>query len=255
MPRPLKYRQVHGFPPINYFKPRGVPLRKLTEVCLSVEGYEALRFIEIEGLSHEEAAEYMNISRHTFGRILAEARRTVAEAVVKGQALRIEGGNYVITGGDKREGFVAFDQKGQNQFENRQLIPEFRREMEEITSKDLRQMKLAITSEGPTLEAQINPRFGRAPGFIIIDPKTMEFDYIDNSISQTMAQGAGKQAAELVANAGATVVLTGFVGPKALQALTAAGIRVGQDLGGITVREAANKFLNGEIKISSDPNK
>ena len=88
--------------------------------------------------------------------------------------------------------------------------------------------KIAISSESPDLEARVDPRFGRAAGFVIVDPETMAFEYVDNGTSQVMAQGAGIQAAEIVAATGARVLLTGFVGPKAFQALSAAGIKIGQ---------------------------
>lgn len=73
-------------------------MTSLDELTLPLEGFEALRLVEVEELDHDQASERMNISRQTFGRILASARRTIAHAVVLGQALRIEGGNYVVSG-------------------------------------------------------------------------------------------------------------------------------------------------------------
>lgn len=107
--------------------------------------------------------------------------------------------------------------------------------------------KIAISSEGPTLEDQVDPRFGRAAGFIIVDPETMVFEYLDNGTSQARAQGAGIQAAENVVSAGVEAVLTGFVGPKAFQALAATGIRVAQNLENMSVREAVEHYLKGEV--------
>ncbi len=114
---------------------------------------------------------------------------------------------------------------------------------------------IAVSSEGPDLDARVDPRFGRAAGFIMVDPQTMHFEYIDNGASQVMAQGAGIQAAEIVSRAGANVVLTGFVGPKAFQALTAARIDVGQAVDGLTVRETLQRFMNGGIKQAQAPNR
>ncbi len=110
--------------------------------------------------------------------------------------------------------------------------------------------KIAVTSEGPNLDDRVDPRFGRAAGFILVDPQTMHFEYVDNGASQVMARGAGIQAAEIVSRAGADVLLTGFVGPKALQALTAAGIDVGQEVDGLTVGEALRRFINGSITLA-----
>lgn len=115
-------------------------------------------------------------------------------------------------------------------------------------------MKVAVTSEGPTLDYQVDPRFGRAGGFVIVDTETMESVYVDNGSSQARAQGAGIQAAENVANAGVQVVLTGYVGPKAFSALSAAKIRIGQDVDGMTVREAVEKFIRGEVAMADTAN-
>jgi predicted Fe-Mo cluster-binding NifX family protein len=114
--------------------------------------------------------------------------------------------------------------------------------------------KIAITSEGPDMDARVDPRFGRAAGFLIIDSATMAFEYVDNGSSQVMAQGAGIQAAEIVAGTGADVLLTGFVGPKAFQALTAAGIQIGQNVDNLTVREAVQRFQSGDVPVAEAPN-
>jgi predicted DNA-binding protein (UPF0251 family) len=97
MARPIKCRRVDFFPGVNYFKPAGIPLRMLEEVCLSVEEVEALRLKELEGLEQEQGAEKMNISRPTFQRILASARQKIADALLNGKALKIEGGNFQLT--------------------------------------------------------------------------------------------------------------------------------------------------------------
>ena len=114
--------------------------------------------------------------------------------------------------------------------------------------------KIAVSSEGPDLDARIDPRFGRAAGFMIVDPQTMAFDYVDNGATQVMAQGAGIQAAEIVAGTGASVLLTGYVGPKAFQALSAAGIAIGQNLEDLTVRDAIQRFQQGAVEMAEAPN-
>jgi uncharacterized protein len=90
MPRPKKCRCCQAKPNAIYFKPRGVPLVQLEEMSLGLDEVEALRLADCEGLYHEDAAAKMGVSRPTFGRIVASARRKVAEAIVKGKALRIE---------------------------------------------------------------------------------------------------------------------------------------------------------------------
>jgi len=85
-------------PRVRYFKPRGIPLTELTEVYLTIEGAEALRLVDAKGLDLNTAAGEMNVSRHTFGRILTQARRIVAEAITGGMAIRIDGGDFMIKG-------------------------------------------------------------------------------------------------------------------------------------------------------------
>ena len=124
-----------------------------------------------------------------------------------------------------------------------------------MREKEQSMPKVAVTSEGPGLEDRLDPRFGRAGGFVIVDVETMATEYIDNGQAQTLAQGAGIQAAEIIANSGAIVLLTGSVGPKAFQALNAVGIKVGIDLGNITVQEAVQMYKEGKVAFADRPNK
>lgn len=94
--RPVKWRKVGLLPRVGYFKPVAVPLYMLDEVQLAVEELEALRLKDLEGLEQEECAQRMNVSRPTFQRILNSARRKVAEALVNGKAIRVEGGNFEL---------------------------------------------------------------------------------------------------------------------------------------------------------------
>ncbi len=115
--------------------------------------------------------------------------------------------------------------------------------------------KVAISSEGPGLDDRVDPRFGRAAGFVVVDLDSMEVSYIDNGSTQMMSQGAGIQAAELIVKAGCGSVLTGFVGPKAFQALSAAKVDVVQNMDGLTVRQAVEKFRSGGLKAAQAPNR
>lgn len=92
MPRPKRHRWIASQPPALYFKPQGIPLRMLEEVCLTLDEAEALRLADLEGNHQEKGGESLGVSRATFGRIVESARRKVAEAVFHGKALRIEGG-------------------------------------------------------------------------------------------------------------------------------------------------------------------
>ena len=94
MARPKKHRRVAFNPAISYFKPRGIPMRDLSEVRLTVDEREAIRLADFLGMSHEEAGRHMNVSRATFGRIVQQARKVVADALINGKAINVEGGNY-----------------------------------------------------------------------------------------------------------------------------------------------------------------
>jgi predicted DNA-binding protein (UPF0251 family) len=96
MPRPKCCRHVCGVPDKNYFKPRGIPASDLEEVVLSLDEYEAIRLADYEQLYQEEAAARMNISRQTFGRIIEAAHKKIADVLINGKALKIEGGEVSL---------------------------------------------------------------------------------------------------------------------------------------------------------------
>lgn len=89
-----------GFlPGATYFKPAGIPLSTLDEVVVTLDELEAIRLADLEGLYQEQAAERMKISRPTFSRVVDSARRKIADALVNGKALRVEGGAVTLRGG------------------------------------------------------------------------------------------------------------------------------------------------------------
>ncbi|AEM72839.1 DUF134 domain-containing protein [Caldicellulosiruptor acetigenus] len=93
MPRPIRCRRVEFLPRFKYFSPRE---GSNDEVLLKVEELEAIRLKDLEGLMQEECAQKMQVSRQTFQLILEEARKKIADALINGKAIRIEGGNYVF---------------------------------------------------------------------------------------------------------------------------------------------------------------
>jgi predicted Fe-Mo cluster-binding NifX family protein len=113
-------------------------------------------------------------------------------------------------------------------------------------------MKIAITASGPTLEANVDPRFGRCAYFLIVDTDTLEFEAVENP-NIALGQGAGIQSAQLMAAKGAKFVLTGNCGPNAHETLSAAG--VGAILGCTgTVRDAVERFKAGQFDIATEAN-
>ncbi|WP_372796985.1 DUF134 domain-containing protein [Pontiella sp.] len=98
MPRPENIREIENMPDVTWFKPAGVPMRDIGEVVLSFDELEALRLADHAGMYHEQVAERMKVSRQTVGRILTSARGKVADALVNGKAIRMEGGAVVVRG-------------------------------------------------------------------------------------------------------------------------------------------------------------
>lgn len=92
MARPPCCRRVEGKPIVSVFKPAGVPMRGIGEVSMTLDEFEAVRLADLEGLYQELAASRMGVSRSTFSRIVDAAHRKIAEAIVNGKALKIEGG-------------------------------------------------------------------------------------------------------------------------------------------------------------------
>lgn len=108
-------------------------------------------------------------------------------------------------------------------------------------------MKVAVTSQGSDLSSQVDPRFGRAKYFVVVDTDTDEFSVHDNTQNLNAAQGAGIQAGRTVADLGVAAVITGNVGPKAFTTLQAGNVQVFLGASG-TVREAVKKYKAGELQ-------
>jgi predicted Fe-Mo cluster-binding NifX family protein len=113
-------------------------------------------------------------------------------------------------------------------------------------------MKVLVSAKGRSRDAAVDPRFGRAELFLVVDTETHELDVADNAEARDAMQGAGIQAAELAARLGVDAVITGHCGPKAYRALHAAGIRVVSGAAG-TVAEALDAFLNGRLQAGGGP--
>ena len=166
--------------------PQGKLPASAERVSLKFEELEALRLADLEGLSQSEASSGMGVSRHTFGRVLASARKKVALSLVNNIPL-------VVTGGTNS----------------------CRCESGELLRASA--MKIAISAEGPTLEDDVDPRFGAPPA----SSSTTRRRRPSNTSKMVRARpphwGAGLIAVETVSNAGATVALSGYIGPKAFR--------------------------------------
>lgn len=115
-------------------------------------------------------------------------------------------------------------------------------------------MKIAVTSQGNTLDAQLDPRFGRAAYVLIVDTQTLEFEAFDNNENKNAFKGAGIQAAAMVSEKEADVLLTGFCGPNAYKTLETAGVKVVNDQSGRVI-DVVQKFKQGNAVFADGANK
>ena len=115
------------------------------------------------------------------------------------------------------------------------------------------QLKIAITSKGKDLDSPMDPRFGRAAYILIVDTLNHGLEVLNNSENVNAFKGAGIQAAVMVSDRGAKVLLTGYCGPNAFKTLNAAGVKVANDVTG-TVKDAVIAYREGKISFADDAN-
>lgn len=240
MPRKTCPRRIAFLPGVTYFKPAGVLMAVLEEVALGHDEVEAIRLKHLEKMDQEAAAKQMGVSQPTFHRLLSSAHEKLAEAVIKGKALRIEGGNVTL-----QEGFQA-SACGRGRDCGRIWKRAARKGLQNSFSQEGGSMKIAVTSMDGTLEGSVDERFGRCKKLVVYDPQTKTVEVVDNKANMGAAQGAGIQTAQNVVNAGAGTVISGHFGPKAFQVLKAAGIEIYQ-AANVTVAEALKRFEQGQL--------
>ncbi len=114
-------------------------------------------------------------------------------------------------------------------------------------------MKIAISSRGPSLEDEVDPRFGRAAYILIVDSESLEYEALDNSANVNALKGAGIQTATTVCDKKADVLMTGYCGPKAFQVLQAADVKVVNDASG-SVKDAITQLKDGNVAYSTEAN-
>ena len=113
-------------------------------------------------------------------------------------------------------------------------------------------MKICVCATGPNLDSQVSPVFGRCPYFLIIDSKTEEFKAVPNPALQA-GRGAGVGASQLAASEGATAVICGNFGPNASSVLQMSGIKIYPGVFGLTIKQAIEKYNQGELKEMKVP--
>lgn len=118
-----------------------------------------------------------------------------------------------------------------------------------LNNKEVDYMKIGVSAVSGSLDAQVDPRFGRCAYFVMVNPDTMEFEAIVNKSRDAMG-GAGIATAQTVANKGIDVLITGDIGPNAFQTLNNAGIKILTGANG-TVREVVEQYKNGRLTVAT----
>lgn len=114
-------------------------------------------------------------------------------------------------------------------------------------------MKIAVTATGPQLSSELDPRFGRAAYFILVDPDTMAFEVVTNQQNLDLPQGAGIQAGKTIVDHHVDALVTGNCGPKAFKVLERAGVKILVGARG-TVADAIDQFKRNQLTPVDSPN-
>ncbi len=114
-------------------------------------------------------------------------------------------------------------------------------------------MKIALTATGTDLSSDLDPRFGRAERFLVVDTDTMDVQVVENTRNQNLARGAGIQAASSLVDSGARVLITGNCGPKAFQVLQQAGVEVVTGVRG-KISDIIAQYKSGRLQPAAQPN-
>jgi len=190
--RPVSDRMISCSPPSRMFKPAGIPARDLTEVLLSLDEVEALRLADGEGLYQEAAARRMGISRQTFARILDSAHGKVADALLNGKCLRLDGGNTVL-----------------------------RTEGDDI-------VKIAV----PTKAGMVDEHFGHCEAYSIYTFDSMKNLASEETLAAPAGCGCKSNIASTLAAKGVTHLVAGGIGEGAVRVLGSHGIKVVRGVSG-----------------------
>lgn len=229
MTRPKTLRRVDTIPTVKWFKPTGIKLADLEEVSLTFDEIEALRLADLESLYQEKVATRMGVSRQTVGRILVSARKKVAEALVYGKAIRLEGGQI-----HHRKPECVSDQ-------------DFVIQKPLSASQIEHPSRVVVTSTGPDLDSEVDLRFGRAQYFIVIQLDSGAITVLSNEDSDKSDKGVGIRSFQRIVDAGVEVIITGRVGQKVMGMMSSSGISAFVVSGG-TVREAFDLYRREYFK-------
>jgi len=223
--RPIKWRNVCSLPKSSKFGP--LDCKREDEIIMSVDEYEAIRLIDLEGFNQEECAKQMNIARSTVQGIYISARKKLAESLVNGKTLFIKGGEYKLC-----DGLGGGCGKGcrKKKFKQERM-----------------KMKIAIPVDEKNIDAKVASSFGRATYFLIYDVTSKSESFVENEALQSKG-GAGIKAAQTIVDSGAGILLTPRLGENAADVVQGAEIKIYKTTDG-SAKENINAFIDGKLDI------
>ena len=186
----------------TYFKPAGICTKRLQEIIITFDEYEALRLKDLLGMDQKMSSQQMGVSQPTFHRLVKCARKKVVEALVNSKAIKIEGGHYIMK-----------------------------------ENPNIEKTRVAISASSDSLDGDINSRFGRCEYFLLIDidnGNISNVKAIKNSQAE-MRGGAGIGTAQILSEYNINNVISGSIGPKAAEVLSQFKISTYQATGSIRV--------------------
>lgn len=196
----------------THFKPVGVCMKRLQEIIITFDEYEALRLKDLVGVDQKDASQQMGISQPTFHRLVKCARKKVVDALVNSKAIKIEGGHYIMK-----------------------------------ENPNIEKTRVAISAFSDSLDGDVNSRFGRCEYFLLIDIDNGEVSNvksIENS-QAGMRGGAGIGTAQMLSENNISSVISGSVGPKAAEALVQFKIATYHAAG--SIRTAIKDLIEGKL--------
>lgn len=236
MPRPIKKRRVCSLPDTISFKPvhENDEINEEDAVIMTLDEYEVIRLLDYKGLTQEEAAVLMAVARTTVQSIYSEGRKKIATAIVESKPLMIKGGNFKLS-------FDDHFSRGRH----RQMFGLNKLDKERIGLID--KMKIVLPVREDNESTKISENLGRANYYMIYNLEDNTFEFIDNNARKNPS-GAGIEAAQILVDTGARVLITPRCGMKAGKVLDAAGFEI-YTAASESIKENIEKYRNEELKI------
>lgn len=231
MARPRRCRRICSEPDYKNFIPEGIPCGET--IILTLDEFEVIRLIDLEGLTHEQCGKQMEISRTTVTEIYENARRKIADSIINGKILHIAGGDYRLCDGSS--GVCCQKSCGRTDSTDKHLS---------VRMKGENEMRIAVTYEN----GNVFQHFGHTAQFKLY---TVEGGQVaDEQIMDTNGQGHGALSGFLAA-AGVDVLICGGIGGGAQAALAEAGIKF---FGGVSgsADEAVAAYLAGSLAFDEN---